>query len=77
MTRIWVSRANKTHKIICADKDFDTADKIGIEYAKKNKTTFFIQEYVELESLDQILDMAIEMRQRLDLILKKIEEAKK
>jgi hypothetical protein len=32
---------------------------------------------VELESLDQLLDMAVEMRQNLDLILRKIEEAKK
>jgi hypothetical protein len=77
MARIWVSRANRNNKIICATRDFDDADKIGQEFCKKNKTTFYIREYVELESLDQLLDMAVEMRQNLDLILRKIEEAKK
>jgi hypothetical protein len=78
MARIWVSRVcGKHQKIIAASRDFDEADKLGQEFCKKNKTTFYIREYVELENLDQLLDMAIEMRQNLDLLIKKIEEAKK
>jgi len=78
MTRIWVSRANdKKNTIILAAKTFDEADEAGKRFAEENGTTFYIREYVELWSLDAIIDEATEARIKMNLLLERIEEARK
>jgi hypothetical protein len=78
MTRIWVSRANdKKNTIICAARTFDEADEAGKKFAEENDTTFYIREYVELWSLDAIMDEATEARIKMNLLLERIVDAMK
>lgn len=78
MPRIWVSRANdRKNTLICAAETFEEVQKAGRAHWEKTGKTHYLREYLDLESVEYLLEKSVEARQSLDLIIDRIAKKQK